>query len=192
MEALGVVLAGGRGSRLGGAKALAELAGRPLIAHPLAALAAAGLEAVGVAKRGSELPPLACRVVREPEQPRHPLAGVVAALRAAGGRPLVVLACDMPFVPPQLLAELAAAPEPLVLPAPCGRPEPFPARLAPSLLPALERALVREEPLRRTLESLSPHLLGEAELARFGAPERLCLSVNDAADLRRAERLLTP
>jgi len=31
------VLAGGRGRRMGGAKPLAELAGRPLVEHPLAA-----------------------------------------------------------------------------------------------------------------------------------------------------------
>ena len=48
--ALGVVLAGGRGSRLGGAKPTAELAGRPLISYPLAALAEAGLDAAVVAK----------------------------------------------------------------------------------------------------------------------------------------------
>lgn len=184
------MLAGGRGSRLGGAKPLAELGGRPLISYPLEAAAAAGLEALVVAKPGSELPPLDCRVVREPAQPLHPLCGVVAALRAAQGRPLVVLACDMPFVPPGLLAELAAAPEPLVVAELDGRVEPFPARVAPSLLPALERALEREEPLRRTLESLSPRLLGETELAAFGDPHRICLSVNDAGDLRRAERLL--
>ena len=31
-----MILAGGRGSRLGGEKATAQLAGRPLIAYPLA------------------------------------------------------------------------------------------------------------------------------------------------------------
>ncbi|MBK5220825.1 MAG: NTP transferase domain-containing protein, partial [Thermoleophilia bacterium] len=45
---LGAVLAGGSGSRIGGAKATVELAGRPLIAYPLAALEAAGVEAVVV------------------------------------------------------------------------------------------------------------------------------------------------
>ena len=35
---LGVVLAGGAGARLGGAKALARLAGEPLLLRPLRAL----------------------------------------------------------------------------------------------------------------------------------------------------------
>ena len=70
--ALGVVLAGGRGSRLGGAKPTAELAGRPLISYPLAALAEVGLEAVIVAKPDTDLPPLDVDVLTEPAEPVHP------------------------------------------------------------------------------------------------------------------------
>lgn len=188
---LGAVLAGGSGSRLGGAKATVELAGRPLLSYPLAAFAAAGIEPLVVAKAETELPSLECPVLCEPEAPRHPLTGIVAALREAGERPLVVIACDMPLAAPALLAELAAAPEPLVVPAPGGRAQPLQARYSAALLPALEAALERREPLRRTVEALSPRLLDDGELARFGDPERLFLNVNDALDLRRAAGILS-
>ncbi len=170
-----------------------ELAGRMLISYPLAALARAGIEALVVAKPDTQLPtelggggerPLG--ILREPAQPRHPLCGIVAALREAGERPLVVIACDMPLAAPDLLAALAVAPEPLVVPAPSGRLQPLQARYSAALLPALEAALDREEPLRRSIESLSPRLLGDDELARFGDPEQLFLNVNDESDLRRA------
>jgi molybdopterin-guanine dinucleotide biosynthesis protein A len=184
--ALGVVLAGGRGSRLGGAKPTAELAGRALISYPLAALVEAGLEAVVVAKPDTELPPLDVDVLNEPAEPVHPLAGIVAALRQTG-RPLVVIGCDFPFVPPALVRALADAPEPLVVPAPGGEAQPLVARWTPALLPALEDALDREEPLRRTVAALSPRLLGDAELASFGDPARVFFNVNTPADLRRAE-----
>jgi molybdenum cofactor guanylyltransferase len=203
-DALGAVLAGGRGSRLGGAKATAELAERPLISYPLAALAEAGLEAVVVAKPGTELPPLvvdaadrrgeagsaSVGVIVEPEQPVHPLAGIVAALRQTR-RPLVVVGCDFPFVPPALLRALADAPEPLVVPAPGGEAQPLVARWTPGLLPALEDALAREEPLRRTVAALGPRLLGDAELAPFGDPARAFFNVNTPADLRLAEGALS-
>jgi len=39
----GLVLAGGKGSRFGGGKLLAELGGRPLVEWPIAALEAAGV-----------------------------------------------------------------------------------------------------------------------------------------------------
>jgi molybdenum cofactor guanylyltransferase len=187
---IGAVLAGGRGSRIGGAKAAVELGGRPLISYPLAAVELASLEPVVVAKADSELPPLACPVVHEPELPRHPLCGIVAALRHAGGRPVVVVGCDMPFVDAGLLAWLAAVPEPLAVVSLGGEPQPLLGRYDGALLPALESALARAESLRRTVESLQPRLVGEAELARFGGPRRLCLNVNTRADLERAERLL--
>ncbi|MBS1863919.1 MAG: molybdenum cofactor guanylyltransferase [Actinobacteria bacterium] len=207
-QALGAVLAGGRGSRLGGAKAAVDLGGRPLISYPLAALAAAGLEAFVVAKTGTDLRrrPLApmsghgtaagawegieaVEVVTEPAEPVHPLAGIVAALRHAG-RPLVVLGCDFPFVPPTLLRALADAPEPLVVPAPGDNAQPLVARWSPALLPELEAALSREEPLRRTVAALSPRLLDDAALAPFGDLARAFFNVNDAADLRAAAALL--
>lgn len=189
--AIGAVLAGGRGGRIGGAKATVELAGRPLISYPLAAVAAAGLEPIVVAKPDSELPPLSCRVVHEPELPRHPLCGIVAALRVAEGRPVIAVACDMVLADPRLLAHLAAADDPLLVPAIGGQPQPLLARYGPGLLAPLEAALERQEPLRRSVEALSPRLLGERELSRFGDPQRLLLNVNDGEDLRAAERLLT-
>jgi molybdenum cofactor guanylyltransferase len=185
-RALGVVLAGGRGSRLGGAKPTAELAGQSLISYPLGALAEAGLEAVVVAKPETDLPPLDVDVLTEPAEPVHPLAGIVAALRQAGS-PIVVIGCDFPFVPAALLRALADAPEPLVVPAPGGELQPLVARWAPALLPALDAALDREEPLRRTVAALSPRLLAEAELAPFGDPARAFFNVNTPADLRHAE-----
>jgi molybdopterin-guanine dinucleotide biosynthesis protein A len=185
-RALGVVLAGGRGSRLGGAKPTAELAGRPLISYPLTALAEAGLEAFIVAKPGTELPPLDVGILTEPAEPVHPLAGIVAALRQTG-RPLVVIGCDFPFVPAALLEALADAPEPLVVPAPGAAPQPLVARWTPALLPAVEGALDREEPLRRTVATLSACLLGDAELAAFGDPAHAFFNVNTPADLRLAE-----
>ncbi|HET7574690.1 MAG TPA: molybdenum cofactor guanylyltransferase, partial [Solirubrobacterales bacterium] len=164
MPALGAVLAGGRGSRLGGDKAAALLAGRPLAVHVAAAFAEAGLDAVLCAKPGEAVPGLELSLVAEPPQPRHPLAGIVAALRAGEGRPVVAVACDMPFVAPSLLAALAAAPEPLVVPAPRGRLQPLCARYAPTTLPALEAALGAEEPLTRTVASLDPVVWDEEVL----------------------------
>ena len=208
---LGVVLAGGRGSRLGGRKAAVELGGRPLIAYPLAALREAGLEAIVCVKpgegltshcslvrhSGAEASGSGIRVLTEPVEPHHPLCGIVAALRAGDGagersspRPIVVAACDMPFVAPALLAFLAELEDPLVVPAVEGRLHPLLARYDPVLLPELEAALAREEPLTRTVERLRPRLLAEDELARFGDPGRLLFNVNDPADLRDAEALL--
>ncbi len=111
-EPLGVVLAGGAARRFGGAKMTALLDGRPLVTHAVAALAATpGLAGVVVAARPDTTLPgdLGVDVWTEPgDGPRHPLAGIAHALERAG-RPVLVLAGDMPWVPPALLARLVAA-----------------------------------------------------------------------------------
>jgi len=187
---VGAVLAGGASRRMSAPKALLELGGRPLLEYPLAALQGAGLQPVVVAKRRSPLPPLAVPRWDEPDEPTHPLAGVVAALAAARGRPVLAVACDMPFVTAELLAELAARTGPVVAPELGGELHPQLARWEPALLPALRDALAREAPLRDAAAELGAQTVGEADLRRFGDPARLLFNVNAPGDLERAAELL--
>ena len=185
--AVGAVLAGGRSRRMGSPKALVALAGRPLILHPLAAVEAASLEPIVVAKEGSPLPEVSCRVVREPAEPTHPLRGVVSALDQSGGSPIIALGCDMPLVPAPLLEWLAGLDAPAAVPEAAGRVQPLLARYEPSMAPALEAALEGGESAHRAVAELDPRIVTEAELARFGDPDLICLNVNTPADLERAE-----
>jgi molybdopterin-guanine dinucleotide biosynthesis protein A len=182
------VLAGGLGRRIGGAKARVELAGRPLISYPLRAASEAGLAAVVVAKQDSQLPPLQVPLVREPDGPRHPLCGVLAALGHADGAVLAV-ACDMPFLSARLLAWIAALDEAAVAEVD-GHRQPLPALYPAAAVPVLERALVRGDSLRAALQLLHARAIGEQELRGFGDPRRLFFSVDDASDLLLAESWL--
>jgi molybdenum cofactor guanylyltransferase len=107
---IGVVLAGGLGRRIGGAKATVRLHGEPLIAYPLSAMRAALEEVAIVAKADTELPSLpGITLWVEPDAPRHPLAGVRHALGLAEGRPVLVCALDLPLVSADLIRRLANA-----------------------------------------------------------------------------------
>jgi molybdopterin-guanine dinucleotide biosynthesis protein A len=159
---------------MGAPKPIATLGGRPLIAWPLAAAAAAGLDAVVVAKPDTPLPPLGVPVWHEPASPRHPLLGIVTALERSGG-PVVAVGCDQPWLPPALLAELAAGPG-AAAPSVDGAPAPLPARYPPEALDALRAALAAEAPLRRTLAALAPTPLvldDPGVLAGINTPEEL-------------------
>jgi molybdopterin-guanine dinucleotide biosynthesis protein A len=186
--ALGAVLAGGEGRRMGTAKAALRLGERPLIYYPLAALAAAGLDHVVVAKERSQLPAISCPVLREPPTPSHPLCGVLAALRAAA-RPVLVVGCDMPFLTAPLLAWLAGL-DGAVVAEVAGELQPLPARYEPQQTGELEDALRDGRAMRDALASLRPRIVRESELERFGPPETSLFNVNDATDLAAAERML--
>jgi molybdopterin-guanine dinucleotide biosynthesis protein A len=193
--AIAAVLAGGAGRRLGGAKAATLLAGKPLISYPLAAAQGAGLERVVVAKHSTPLPPLTVPLIEEPDLPLHPLCGVLRGLTyaaemdpPAGG--LLLLACDMPFLTPELLDWLAGL-EGAVMPEIEGRPQPLLARCEPQHGPSLQESLRSESSLTAAMMALDPRIVDEEELRRFGRPEQLCFNVNDLDDLQAAEEWLS-
>ena len=184
MSPAGVVLAGGAGRRMGGAKPATLLAGRPLIAYPLAALRAVCAPVAVVAKRDSPLPQVGYGVElwREPDEPRHPLAGIAEALRRAEGRPVVVLACDLPLVTADVVRALAAAPGEL---ADVGRAgdevQPLCARYEPAALGRLTGL----DPAVRLLDAVAALTPGYVDV-----PADALLNVNDAAGLAAAARTL--
>jgi molybdopterin-guanine dinucleotide biosynthesis protein A len=188
-EVVGAVLAGGRSSRMGEPKPLTELAGRPLILHPLEAVSAAGLEPVVVAKPDSELPELSARVIREPQEPRHPLLGVVTALRESGGRPALCIPCDMPFVPAALLRWLAGQADPLVVFEGGGHLQPLLGRYEAAFQADLAAAVAAGTAAQEAVLSLGARVVSEAELSNFGPPGRVLFNVNDPSDLAEAERM---
>jgi molybdopterin-guanine dinucleotide biosynthesis protein A len=107
---LGIVLAGGAGRRIGGSKAVVELNRRPLISYPLEAMWRALGNVTIVAKADTELPSVpGAAVWVEPQEPRHPLTGIVHAISLADGRPVVVCASDMPLVTAELIGRIARA-----------------------------------------------------------------------------------
>lgn len=187
-DIVAVVLAGGRGRRLGEPKMLAQLDGRPLLAHALAHAREAGLDAVVVAKPGTPLPPVDAAVLREPESPAHPLLGIVTALRELpDARGIVVLGGDLPFVPPALVRALADAPGPLVPVTEGGRLEPLLARYDRTQLAALQDALAADAPIHAALAGAA-RLEGDA-LAALDPEGRATFNVNTPEDLARARAL---
>jgi molybdopterin-guanine dinucleotide biosynthesis protein A len=186
---IGVVLAGGASSRMGVSKATVELGGTALAVRALHPLRAAGLEVAVVAKEGDTLPALDVPVWLEARSERHPLAGILEALQRASGRPVLVCACDMPFVTAELVAYIAAGPG-TVVPEAGGRLHPLLARYAPAAAGALQDALAAQRPLHEAIRDAGAAVVPQDEIARFGDPERLLFNVNTPADLARARELL--
>jgi molybdopterin-guanine dinucleotide biosynthesis protein A len=175
---------------MGEPKAGALLGGRALIAYPIDAVRAAGLDPVVVAKPDIPLPDLTCEVIRERDWRPHPAAGILAALRGADGGAVVVVACDMPFVEPELIRFLAGLEAAVAVPRVRRRLEPLLARYSPAAIPALEAAVARGAALHEAIEGPDTAVIDEGELARFGEPGRITSSINDRAELESAERLL--
>jgi molybdopterin-guanine dinucleotide biosynthesis protein A len=186
--AIGVVLAGGDGRRIGGDKAMVELEGRPLLHYPIAVLRAVLDEVAVVAKQSTILPALDVEVAiwLEADEPRHPLAGVIHALRCARGRPVVVVAGDMPFVTRGLVTALArerARGAVAVVPRAAGQLQPLCARYDPRALMAFTGCDFGA-PVSDVVAALSPRIIDWPDDEPF-------FNVNHPEDILQAAALLS-
>ncbi len=198
-DVVGVVLAGGANSRFGGPKGLERVGGRRIVDRVVAALAAVTPDLLLVAnapEAAGWLPGVP--IVGDAIPGGGGLSGVHAAL-AHAQRPIVAVAWDMPFVTGALLGALARkrAEESTDAcfaesPSPVGL-EPFCACYAPGCLAPLAAALAAGNcggaQFARSLARVS--WIRNRELAAFGDPGRLFLSVNTVADLARADAMCT-
>lgn len=111
-DVAGLVLAGGRSSRFGGEKAAALFRGRPLLLGAVERLAEVCAHVAVNARPGSEAERLAGNLPvlhDRPQDPQGPLAGIRAGLawaRGLGAARLVVIPCDSPCPPVDLVGRL--------------------------------------------------------------------------------------
>lgn len=108
-ELTGVVLAGGRSSRFGANKALADWKGAPLVQSVVNSLLEVLPKVLVVTKNAAELSFLNSERVRVIEDlclDGHPMGGLFTALQGLETGHAFVAACDMPFVRPELIRAL--------------------------------------------------------------------------------------
>lgn len=188
-----VILTGGGSRRMGQPKAWLEVGGRSCIARVRDACVEAGFApefqgALGGVRAAFPDHP----VHPDPEPGQGPLAGLAAALSRHPGAPLLLLACDMPFVSAGLLRGVvdAVAGADWAAPIAGGRIHPLCAAYGPAVLgPA--RAFLQAG--RRDMQALlaDPELRGHVvpPMPEWGDPDVLLLNVNTPADLVRARGL---
>jgi molybdenum cofactor guanylyltransferase len=160
-RAVGAILAGGGGRRIGGDKAIVEVHGRPLISYPLETVRQEFGKVVILAKADTKLPYVSgVTVWIEPDPRRHPMIGIMQAIALADGRPVLVCGADLPFVSVRLVKRLAKANPgraPAVIACAQGEMQPLLGcyqRRALPLLRADAAALTR--PLHETIAAIDP------------------------------------
>jgi molybdopterin-guanine dinucleotide biosynthesis protein A len=142
----GLILAGGAGSRMGGAdKGLIEYRGKPLIAHVIERFAPQVDRLIISANRNLErYRAFGYPVVSDATPERlGPLAGIAAGLRVCATPWLAVAPCDGPALPDDLVARLLAASKtaPLAIAATAEGLQPAYLLCRSDCLPALEAYL---------------------------------------------------
>ena len=205
----GVVLAGGRSSRMGTPKAALEWHGSTLLGRTVRILARAASGPVVVVRAvGQELPelPEGTVVADDPREGRGPVQGIAAGLAALTGRADVafISSTDMPFLHPAFVRRVVRVLEDdadtdVALPLARGYKQPLAAAYRVCLAGAAER-LVKEDRLRPAFlfQECQVETLDDAALKRDPVLAALdpdldsVLNVNTPADYEAARARPAP
>lgn len=196
----GLVLAGGRSSRLGRDKVREEVGGKPLLLRTVDAVAFATDEVLlaGDPTGREDLAlPADARWVPDIVPGRGPLSGLQAGLAAARHEFVLMVGCDMPFLNPSVLRFLIglAPGHEAVVPRIRGQMEPLHAVYARSNLPIVEALLAKNDGTSRPQDLIARvrvRYVGEEELRSLDPDLRSFFNVNTEEDLARARRMLGP
>lgn len=196
---LGILLAGGLGTRLGPGppKPLRIVAGRTLLDRAISVLEAACDDLVVVAPASLELPVQESLRVDDPPDAAGPLAGLVAGLSARAHTRALVLGVDFPLSRPEALTVIAA---PLasgavaVVPEPGGVLQPLFAAYGTGARALLaERLENGERSVTAAVRALDPVRIPDQDLAGLPGGRENFMNINRPEDLIEAERrLLAP
>lgn len=208
MKPLGVIMAGGRSLRYGAPKALATVGGRSILERVRSALAEVTNDIVLVANDAESFAGAALPTRPDVRPGTGVLGGILTALlwaRESDRAGALVVACDMPFVSPVLLAEIVRRADAIgragagertagdvVAPESGGRRgiEPLCAWYGMGCIEPVARALDRGD--RRVIaffEDVRVNRIALDEIRRFGDPTVLFMNVNTPDERERAERV---
>jgi molybdenum cofactor guanylyltransferase len=191
-----IVLAGGKGLRLGRDKALETVDSQSLLQRVVTQLSSFSSEIIIVTAKGKSFPQFfrnpRFRIVADAYPGRGALVGLATGLAASRARYNLAVACDMPFLNQALLRYMLGltAGFDLVVPRLAEMVEPLHAVYAKSCLAPIERLLEQGNMQVNALLGLVKVRYVEAdEVDRFDPRHLSFFNVNTRADLERAQRL---
>ncbi len=189
-----IVLAGGKGSRLGREKASLKIGGKTLIERVISCLAPLSTEIIVVTGQGEAIPfesPLV-KTIGDLYPGKGALGGIYSGLAVSTSSHNLVVACDMPFLNAGLLRYMIELSPPfdVVIPRVEENVEPLHAVYSKACLPSIE-GMLKEENLKIAdiLPLVKVRCLSEDEINRFDSQHLSFFNVNTPADLKRAEAL---
>ena len=193
MRITSVIQAGGRSTRMGGRpKALLQLGGRRIIERVLAALTPVVDDVMLVTNTPELYAFLGLPMVADVYPGHGSLGGIYSGLKAASGDAAFTVACDMPFLHPdivRLVVERAGQGD-VVIPRVGRRLEPMHAAYAKACLPHIEeRLLAGQLKIVEFLERVRVIEVAESDVAQYRDPRAAFMNVNTPEELAQAEAL---
>lgn len=189
-----IVLAGGKGLRLGRDKLSQRIGGRTLLERVVDRLSLVSSEILIVIAQGQPKPALPqTKVVVDLYPGKGALGGIYTGLVAAQSFHVLVVAADMPFLNPSLLRYLiqVSPTYDVIIPRIKDELEPLHAIYSKNCLAPIQRQIEQGKlKVRDFLDQVRVRYVEEAEINRFDPKKLSFFNINTSADLGRARALL--
>ncbi len=166
----GIVLSGGENRRMGIDKAFLKVGGIPMIERVLRSLKAVFQAIIIVPNAPERYAAYGARVVSDVFDKRGPLTGIHSGLLRSSDEYNFVVACDMPFLNPRVIAYMAGLAEgyDIVVPKIAGLVEPLHAVYARKLVPVIEEHIGHgQQRIQELFGTLTVRYVAEHELDCF-------------------------
>jgi molybdopterin-guanine dinucleotide biosynthesis protein A len=194
MTVTGVIQAGGKSTRMGGLpKALIQLGGKPIIERIVDVLGQVLPDLLIVTNTPDLYAYLGLPMVPDVFPDHGSLGGIYSGLKAARGDAFTV-ACDMPFLHPEVVRLVAsrAGVADVVIPKGGDQLETLHALYAKACLPHMEALLAAKRfKIVGFFDRVRVCEIPEAEVARYRDPAICFMNVNTPEELARAREILT-
>jgi molybdopterin-guanine dinucleotide biosynthesis protein A len=194
MRVTGVIQAGGKSTRMGGEpKALLELGGRRIIERVLDAVRPVVEDVLIVTNTPDLYGFLGVPMVPDVYPDHGSLGGIFSGLAAAGGEAAFTVACDMPFLHPDVarLVVGRAGEGDVVIPRVGEQLETMHALYAKACLPHIEARLKAGRlKIVGFFDDVRVVEIPETDVARHRAPDVVFMNVNTPDELARARALV--
>lgn len=193
MKAGGIILAGGKSSRMGTNKAFLKINQQPNIERVTAELKKLVADIVLVSNQPDAYQYLHLNTVTDEFPGQGPLAGIHAGLKASVYEQNLVVACDMPFISVEVATILLglAKDYDAVIPVINGKQQPLFAVYHKGILQEIEKCIERNNlRMKHLLESLNVLYVSEGDFQAYSSAslDRIFFNMNHPEEYEHAKK----
>jgi molybdopterin-guanine dinucleotide biosynthesis protein A len=184
----GVILAGGKSSRIGEDKAFLLLEGKPLIEIMLDKLKTLFKSLLIITNKPQVYKKYGIKTYKDIIAEHGPLGGIYTALTKSRSAHSFIVACDMPFLNPDFVRYMLRKIDgfDVVIPRYRGQLEPLCTVYSKNCIPSIENEISKKNlKIRSFFPNVKVKVISEAEILKFDSEGKLFVNINTLPDYRK-------
>ena len=190
---IAVILAGGDNTRFPIPKGLIEIRGQKIIQRHAEVFRALGIRTVISTNQPEHYGFMDLELIADTVERAGPMSGIVSVFDATGADEIIVAACDMPFIKPEMIQYIVDNKSgEATVPCPGGKPEPLLAVYTSEAAQKMRRRIQEgRASIRRLIETLDARLISAEEINMIDPAGDSFVNINTPEDYAQALERLT-